>query len=149
MLAQLLRRDTPKADWSGQDFAAILQHQLDAPIDLDLKAAGLSSSQMPSSTPAIRTFRDLFNHPQPVLPLIEMVKQFAKQSIDSASGVLPIDIARILYYGAIFLARVHHKRRITSLDETGIRAGAEWALQQKWLDAKLADLFRKHTLSAG
>ncbi|MFI5380967.1 MAG: hypothetical protein ACHRHE_16840 [Tepidisphaerales bacterium] len=49
----------------------------------------------------------------------------------------------ILYYAAIFCALLRQQRRITTLDDDTLRAGAEWALRQNWLHPSLAAVFRE------
>ena len=69
--------------WEPEELAAILKHQLAAPIvfDLSYTAEGPPprlDAISPSEGPSIETFGELFHHPRPPVELLERVKQFAK-----------------------------------------------------------------------
>jgi hypothetical protein len=83
----------------------------------------------------LQTVGDLLLGPRPPLPLLIALKDFAKSS--RASGALSGEIASVLYFSSILLARSRHQRSISDLSETAVREGISWVLAQGWLDPAL------------
>jgi hypothetical protein len=132
--------------WEPQELAALLRHQLAAPLELDLRSAGTASAeevQKFSAAPEapIRTFSELLRHPAPPIKLLIFVKDFAKATRQDPAAALPKEIAAVLYFAAIVLARRLCARRITHLSEDEVRAGVEWVLAQPWVDQETRVLF--------
>src|SRR5438094_1930275 len=71
--------------WTDRDRSVILQHQLSAPLCFDSKthdAAAQSQGEKAlkeATTLGLKSFRDLFQHPQPPLPLLRLAKDFFKE----------------------------------------------------------------------
>ena len=68
-----------EALWSPQELGAILRHQLAAPLEFDLGAAGDAAladriAGFVGIQPPIRTFGELLFHPCPPVELLELVK---------------------------------------------------------------------------
>lgn len=123
--------------WLPVEFDAVLRHQLDAP----LRTAGRQPPESATSAADIRTFRELFQHPQPPLGLLKQTKDFAKAHREHTNSPLPHDVATVLYYASIVAARVRLGERITSLDDAALRQGIAWGVALPWLDEGLRALF--------
>lgn len=148
-LAELLEVDGSRDRvWHDDELAAVYRHQLSAGIRCDL--AGLNArladqvKLLASSTDLIlKSYADLFHHPNPPVELLVLVKDFAKRCRLSSESALPPDIAAVLYYQSIACALVRCRRRITKLSDDELREGLTWGLSRSWLDATTADLFRE------
>ena len=134
--------ETVTQPWRTQELSAILKHQLSAPIGSDL--AHEAASDKGSAHPVnVQTFGDLFHHPAPPIQLLRSVKDFAKANRNHPASALPNEIATLLYFVSIAVARTQCGRRITSLSEKEIRAGIAWALAQDWVDSRTKSLLRE------
>lgn len=147
LIAALRLFEGADSDWSDRDLADMLTQQLDAPLDQDLLDT-LSVSIEPDqarlreeSLPPIHSLRQLFAHPRPPHRLLTLAKDFAKVSADHPTRPLPRDLARVLYYCAIIIAR-RHGFEITRLDPASFAAGLQWASQLPWLDDMTRGLLR-------
>jgi hypothetical protein len=134
--------------WRPDELAAVFRHQMAAPVSVDL--AGLSpkvSGKLRTLTDAsgllLKSFQDLFQHPDPPLELLQMVKEFAKLNRDQPESVIPSEIATVLYYMSIAAALVRRGERITSLGDGDLRRGFTWAMGQAWLDEPARGLLEK------
>lgn len=146
-LARLLDAEAGGGEWSADDLAAILRHQLAAPLRADLTAtnahAGKTLDTISRAAPPPATFGELFAHPHPPPELLELAKDFGKAlRRDTACGV-PAGVATVIYYASIVAARLRCGRRISDLDEAALRRGVEWALAQPWLDAATRAMFEE------
>ena len=131
-----------------QELSAILRHQLDAPLALDLESLGPESGQRVDDLsrvegPPIRTFRDLLSHPNPPVELLEMTKQFAKDCVGRSDATVPEKIADVLYTLSIVVAVTRCGRRITELEDQYLQRRIDWALAQPWLDEMSRDVLLK------
>lgn len=124
--------------WSRDELAAVLQHQLAAPVRVDLagldadearKLLGLSESQ----GLMLKSYRDMLGHAQPPVELLEMTKRFAKASAAHPDGPLPREVGMYLYFASIIVAMTRLGRRISHLDDQAIHEGADWLLHQPWI----------------
>lgn len=133
----LLRESTPEV-WAPDDLAAMLSHQLEAPLifvlapDMDDGTAG---QQPRSSAPRPASFADLFSDPNPPLDLLKLTKQFAKEAMENPDRGLPRDVAFAIYYLAIGMAAQRLGERISSLSDVEMLQGLRWCLDQDWLRA--------------
>jgi hypothetical protein len=125
--------------WRPEEFGAIFRHQLTAPLVIDLggldarlgeKLAGLRT---PDGRP-VATFGDLLRHPAPPVALLDLVKEFAKQSRRPGRAHLPPEVATMLYYLTLGVALCRHNHRLTRLDDSTLREGFSWASAQAWAD---------------
>jgi len=126
-------------DWSPEEFAAILEHQLAAPLELELvgvdpKLSTRLGRWRGRSEHPLRTFSDLLAHPRPPVELLDAVKRFAKRARTTADGPLPDDVATVLYFACIAASMTRCERRITRLDDTALCEGLGWARDQDWVD---------------
>jgi hypothetical protein len=134
--------------WSGDELAAILRHQLSAPIQVDL--SGLDTVAAPrvrmlseAHGLLLKSFGDLLRHPNPPVELLKLTKDFAKAYRVTREGGLPREIATILYFASIVAARLRCRRRISRLDNAALRRGVELCLNQPWLDDSTRQLFEE------
>jgi len=146
-LARLLDAEAGGGDWSAADMAAILRHQLNAPLRADLSAtnprAGKTLDTVSQAGPPPATFGELFAHPRPPLELLELAKDFGKALRRDASCGVPAGVATVIYYASIVAAQLRCGRRISDLDEAALRRGVDWALAQPWLDAAIRAMFEE------
>ena len=148
-LADLIDFGREERLWTDRDLESILRHQLDAKLDFDLTEFGQSrveeiDEQLGSvEGPAIRTFGDLLEHPAPPIALLDATRRFAKSCRSRRDGPLPEEIATVLYFASAVAAMVHCDRRISRLDDDGLRYALDWALAQAWLDDSVRDLFER------
>ena len=134
--------------WGPNDLAAVLRHQLNAPLAFDLGALEQGAGQRVAALaqvegPPLHTFRDLFGHPHPPVELLELTKRFAKWSARRPEAPLPKEIASVLGTLSIVVALTRCASRITELDDRELRGRVEWALAQAWLDEPTRDLLRE------
>src|SRR5690242_12237230 len=124
-LSAMLAPDLPATIWEPGELAAVLRHQLAAPLDFTPpgaeeageRARPKTADLVPTSPGLPQTFGDLLFAPNPPIDLLIQLKAFAKPFVTSARGALPREIAAVLYYGSIILARTRGGRRISELDD--------------------------------
>jgi len=134
--------------WNPAELAAILKHQLSAPIQVDLTAmeqrlAARLRLATESQGLLLKSFGDLLHHPNPPLELLKLTKDFAKACRLSRGGPLPREIATVLYFASIVVAMVRCRRRITRLDDAETCRGIKQCLAQSWLDAPTRQLLEE------
>ena len=132
--------------WSADELASILKHQLSASLQSDLFKAMPDETIAGDSIAEHQAFlegsyRDLLSHIAPPLALLRLVKDYAKTCRSRRRGLIPDDVATVLYYAAIVAARVRLSENITSISDQSLRRGLKWALAQPWLDSHLRALF--------
>ena len=147
-LANLMNLEVDDSPWNPDELAAVLRHQLAAPIEFDLtyleKKRPRSLDTLGSlQGPAIVSFRDLFHHPHPPIELLRSTKEFAKSIRSRPQAPLPGEIATLLYLLSITTAITRLDRRITKLDDQGLCHALEWAVDQPWVDAETQKLLRE------
>lgn len=142
-------RSDKEETWSASDLEAILEHQLDADVQFDLErfdeAVGVDLPGMLHSAvePAIRSFRDLFEHPQPPIELLDLIRRFAKACRSRGDSPIPAEIATILYLASIATAVIKRGHRLASLTSDALSNGFAWAFEQGWLDETTRRLLRQ------
>jgi hypothetical protein len=134
--------------WDADELAAILRHQLAAPIQVDLNSLEAGAApRLRMLTEAhgllLKSFGDLLRHPHPPLELLKLTKNFAKALRLSRRGTLPREIATVLYFASIVVALRRCRRRISRLDDAALRRGVELCLRQPWLDDSTRELFQE------
>ena len=108
-LARLLSAELEQQNnWQPEELSAILRHQLEAPLEIDL--GGAKSVRQPLAAGggpdlAQLTFHDLLHQAKPEVELLRLVKEFAKVHLSPARSLLPHEIAHVLYYASIVVAR--------------------------------------------
>lgn len=164
--------------WTPTELAAILRHQLRAPlgsaplkpqvavspgaeIESHVSCVGRPSSVVgqnpsragngavgePSIDVGMRTFGDLFVSCHPPLATLVLVKEFAKAHLDGVQQLIPGEVAAVLYYSSIALARCRAGARISKLEDAQVLAGLRWTLAQAWVEEPLRSILADAELS--
>ena len=134
-LSKILHLDeTTPDDWSQADQAAMLRHQMSAPLDFDLGGRKLTGSRVreryqvlhEAAALGVRTFQDLFRHPGPPLAVLRITKDFFKVRAGPADERRPEqEVAYLMYLLTISAARVRTGQTITSLSGSELLRGVE------------------------
>ena len=137
-----------KRIWRSSELEAVLRHQLSTSVGFDLGALETRLAERLRTVSAaegllVQSFNDLLHHPCPPVELLVLTKDFAKRHLGHPESPLPPEIARVLYLASIVAAMLRCHCGITTLDNAALRKGAEWALDQKWLDEATRSLFRE------
>jgi hypothetical protein len=135
----------PARVWLPDELGAVFQHQMAAPVSVDLAAIGPESAALlrmlaDAQGLLLKSFHDLFEHPQPPVELLQLVKDFAKMNRDRTDSLLPNEVATVLYFLSIAAALVKLARRITTLSDPELRQGFQWCSSQRWIDAPARSL---------
>ena len=136
--------DQTVQSWGSEELGDVLRHQLAAPLAVDLKFDATPTAGPPLESPGeapLIHFRDVLHHPSPPLDLLKRIKEFAKSTEHAGGAALPKEVATVLYYMAIVLARTRHGACITTLTPEAQNFGLDWALQQPWLDPEVRRIF--------
>jgi hypothetical protein len=125
--------------WQPEELEAMLQHQLSAPLEIDISFLGREATcrldvLRSAAVPPIETFHELFHHRAPPVELLELTKEFAKACRTRSDRLLPSEIAAIVYVLSIVVARTRCGQRISKLEDDALRHSLEWALEQPWVD---------------
>jgi hypothetical protein len=149
-LAELMDDGSDEAPlWRPDELGFILQHQLATEIHYDLgrfdqvQARDVASLIGLAGPPAICTFGDLFQHPNPPVALLDLTRQFAKACRTRGDGPMPAEIATVVYLASIAAALVRRQQRITLLDDDALEHALRWSLDQQWLDPATRGLLRQ------
>ena len=146
MLSRLMALDAEGGGWGEQELGDILRHQLRAPLLFDLgkltPAGEVELRQFAHAGGRIESFGDLLHHRAPPVELLVLVKEFAKSG-RTGHGSLPREIATLLYYASIAAALVRQGRRITRMEDAGLREGLRWAVGQPWVDEPTRQVLRE------
>jgi hypothetical protein len=136
-------------EWSTSDAAAILQHQLDAPLLPDLaQLPGAETDRLEKLLLPETTFLDPLTSSAPSTEVLASIKRFAQWAEKNASHPLHGTPATILYYAALAAATLHAPSPappITQLSLPEQHAGFHWAKSQPGA-ARLIPLFEKALL---
>jgi hypothetical protein len=147
--------DTDRVLWQEEEYGAILECQLSAPLDFDLSYLGEQTRERvrtlcSGQRPPITSFHDLLHHACPPVELLRLAKEFARAAqsrsdlLPPAHGVplLPSDVALLLYTLSIVVAMTKCGCRITKLDDQALRHSFAWALNLSWVDEPTRELLR-------
>ena len=134
--------------WLPEELAAIFQHQMQAPVLLDLGGFDPGTAvRLKTLSEAqgliLKSFSDLFHHPSPPLELLRLTKDFAKANLDHSESGLPSEIVSVLYYTSIAAALVRLDARISQLKGADLQRGLLWAKDQAWIDEETKALLLK------
>jgi hypothetical protein len=130
--------DSAQRVWGPEELGAVFEHQMRAPVSVDLGAMDARvSAKLRMLTDAqglmLKSFADLFEHPHPPLELLRSVKDFGKLNRDQPESLLPNEVAAALYYLSIAAALARLGERISSLSDSELRQGFDWTLAQPWI----------------
>lgn len=149
VLAKIMTLDkNSERTWQPDELGAILKHQMAAPVQFDLESLD------PTIAPKVRTlsearglvlksFGDLLRHPNPPVELLKLTKEFAKANRNDKESSLPPEVATVLYFASIAVARMRCNERISSMDDDQLQRGLEWAGAQPWLDEDTRALMKE------
>jgi hypothetical protein len=133
-LARLLDIDGPASKWTDEDSAAILRHQLAAPLLPDLlMVPGAEEPRLRSlltGRPGTNSFLEQLTTPHPSLELLQAIKNFARHVHDCPENPLQGGPSDVLYFASIAAAFARCATRITRLENAALHAGFEWVLSQ-------------------
>jgi len=134
--------------WTKEDLHAILRHQLQAPLQVDLGAmlpgaAGRIEQIASARGLLLKSFNDLLYHPHPPAELLVMTKEFAKRNLIGPESTLPGDVARVMYFSSIGVAIWKTGQNISQLPQEKIQAGIKWCLGCSWLEEEVRDLLQE------
>lgn len=143
----------PRTSWRPDEMGSILAHQLDAPLEAELKTIAPGQRRMVGELtmtgPApIGSMRALFRHPNPPMELLELVKRFSKAARSDPAGMMPPETATVFYFAAVVVAQLRCGKTITELEPRLIREGVQWCVNRDWIDPELKQLFAEY-LQAG
>jgi hypothetical protein len=140
-LAELLNIDRANEPlWSTSELSEILCHQLDVPLErgmLSLVPTDVAqiASLRQSASPPVTSMRSLLEHPVPPMPLLELVKDFAKECRNHPERGLPIKISTAIYLACIARSITSAADTITSLEPGDLLEGFQWLVAQEWADS--------------
>jgi RNA polymerase sigma-70 factor (ECF subfamily) len=125
----------------------LLRRLLATPVPLDLSSldpetGGKVRAWADSEKLVLRSFGELFEHPHPLLDLLEFVKDFAKENRTDSESPLPREVATALYYTSIAVALARCGQRITRHDDATLRQGFQWGIDQPWVEESVRALLR-------
>lgn len=145
-LAQLFDPGLALADcWDASELAAVLRHQLRAPVVFDLGTLGETAQARLQKVFETRrkpglSFGELLHAPKPSVRLLKLTKQFAKAHRAHPESPLPVEVAAVLYFATILVARLRRRRRISDLHDADLRRGLRWTIRQPWVDEETRNL---------
>lgn len=133
--------------WGPADYAAIFNHQLGCPIrdalpGLPAERFAVVKDWCERRCPPVVSLGDLLADPAPSARVLRTVKAWAKRSGAGEDGVLPHEVADVLYHLCIAVAFAKCGERVSRLDTSQMKAGFEWALRRCWVPSGIHDLFR-------
>jgi hypothetical protein len=148
-LARILALDeTGKQLWSAGEMQAMWCHQLSAPVDLDLDTVVSVKATELRKSPALaafagKTFGQVLSHPAPAFELLQLIKEFAKQTLKDSEERQLREVARALYYAAYAAALIRCGKGLGSMSGEELLPGFDWALNQPWIDTTTRLLFEQ------
>ena len=128
-------------EWSEEDLADILRHQLAAPLS-EMELEGVAARRQLDEwwQDGFSTFGAVLFHPDPPLDPLRCVKTYAKSLRGNPDLGVPSRVTMVLYFAAIVIARRRHGESITSLDSKAVDDGIRWVLSLPWIDEELRDV---------
>lgn len=136
-LARILSLDDEAGPlWDPAEMKAMWLHQLAAPLEADLGAMTMVNNAQAAALKnfAGKTFKDLLSHAEPPMALLELAKEFAKQTLKDSDEKQLKEIASVLYYAAYAVALTRCGKSLGSLQGHHLVSGFSWGLERPWLD---------------
>ena len=141
-----LDEDTSE-EWQNEDLAAMVRHQLSAPLVADLKAGnsgpsepeGLHQRLAAAAAIGIMSFGDLLFHQKPPGELLKASKEFFKRRCARIRKGSPDWMIAFLFYNLSILAARQHNVSISRLTPADLLAFTKWAIKQEWVNATIKD----------
>jgi hypothetical protein len=131
--------------WLPQELAAILRHELQAPLALALGAYAAEADnmirQLSDTNPPPESLESVLLQPRPSVEILNVVKKFAKSSsLEGVEDGMPREIALLLYFLSIALARARCQTRLSELPDEAVMNGLQWMLGQNWVADSIRSL---------
>ena len=125
--------------WSPAEMKAMWCHQLTTLIDIDLGSVTSVRATALRSTPHLasfqgKSFAELFADPAAPIELLELTKEFAKETLKQTEEKQLKEIASALYYAAYAAGLLRFGKLIGSMSEAELGPGFNWAIKLHWLD---------------
>jgi DNA-directed RNA polymerase specialized sigma24 family protein len=141
-LARLVQLPLP------DDFAGQLRQVLAAPVTLDLGAldavmAARARAWAEGEHLLLMSLGELLHHPRPLPELLQLVKNFAKDSRRDPESPLPPAVATVIYFASIAAALARCRERISQQDSASLRQGLQWCCDQAWVDETTRGLLQE------
>jgi len=139
-LAKILEQNQEDAAlWGAGEMNAMWKHQLQAPLEDDLRtvsSAKLSALRHDLETQGFleKSFENLLHHSKPPLALLKAIKDFAKQTFKNAEDAQFKEIAAALYYATYAVGLLCHNQRLGGMKRRELVGGFDWALGRTWID---------------
>jgi hypothetical protein len=146
-LAELPDRESDgQRIWAPEELGAILQHQMSTPLRVDLigmerAIAARVKNLATAQGLLLKSLGDLLHHPNPPIELLKLTKDFAKACRLSPESSLPGEVATVLYFACILVARTRCRQKISALSDEQLQEGIAWVLESPWLDKATRKLF--------
>ncbi len=118
-------------EWTDSELNEQIAHVLVLPIPVSHAAAQTEGLQN-SAGLYLNNLQDVFQHPNPPLELLAMLKDFMKRQ-----DKMPEPIAQAVYLACITMAELVHGQRISTIDEQSLSSSCEQLLQETWLPESL------------
>lgn len=147
-LAKLLDlRDDEPSTWSDEQHAASFQLQMALPLrtalaDVSPRMTALLSLVAGENNQPIVTLGDLFEHPQPPIEILQIVKEWATQCMQKKNDDIPPRVAPVIYLAAVAAAFVKCQHRLTRSDDTDLQVTFRQALGASWITGSIRHLFQ-------
>ena len=137
------------ATWSDQDLAGLLRHQLGLPLAslALLTSAAEPPSDFASEVSTPPPLSDLFTAATPCLEALRQIKDICKTAPQTEAGLLPKEVATVLYYAAIAAAYLRAGELISSSSREVIADGLFRVLAIPWCNPELRRLFAETHLA--
>jgi hypothetical protein len=75
------------------------------------------------------------------------MKDYAKAA--RRDGSLPLEVATLLYYASLSLARLRCGESITDFDDAALRSGLEWGARRAWADNLVRSILEEQLRALG
>ena len=134
--------------WDKGEYGECLRDQLAARVfrreaDQTIEFDRSSASSEVAASGAHLSIGELLAMPRPSVGMLEGLKRFAKQCAREESGLMPPDVAMVIYYAAIATAWSRCGEYISELDHAELRRGFEWACSRPWTPQAVRDALRE------
>jgi hypothetical protein len=148
-LARIMNLDEPTAEgWNERDLAAMVRHQMSAPLNFDLtsielkatKAEARNQTLTGAANKRIQSFEELLFHREPALELLRLSKEFFKRRVKDCTKDSPEWQVAYLFYLLSILAAGTRTGQLSKLAPGEMCRAIRWALDQPWADAKTKEL---------
>jgi len=133
--------------WKDGDLKLIFDETMRSPVeDIDQLIPGKGDRVAfwaQEVIPPIESFGDALLHQSAPIGLLKLIKSYGKVADKDPSEPLPQSVARVLYYGAIASALVHHGEAISSLPRERLRESFGSRCNLEWVDPTIRDLLKQ------